>query len=293
MGGVPAMDGYASDPAEMEKTLVGIGQAGDRCIIFDNAPNGTAIGSAPLDRAILARRSFRGRLLGKNQQSPDVPWYAVVFVTGNNLCTRDDSLRRFLPIFLEYPDEHPETRDPRKYHVYRDHGLDLDRYVIRERPQLVAAALTMVRGYLAAGAPDPQLKPIDFPEWERLVRQVVYYATEADPFGSHAELEADDETAGDRLRLVNAWAALCTATGRPEGLTTEEAQEKLAAFEKAQEERPLLITFQRWGRRGLLPDAGRLGYLLRTHKNTATPSGTIRCNDTNKNHRLWSVKRRP
>jgi Domain of unknown function (DUF3854) len=289
-GRVPAMDGYASDPAEMEKTLVGLGQAGDRCIVFDNAPNGSAIGSAPLDRAILARRSFRGRLLGRNAQSPDVPWCAVVFVTGNNLCTRDDSLRRFLPIFLEYPEEHPESRDPKQYQVFRDHGLDLDRYVLRERPHLVAAALTLVRGYLAAGAPQAQLTPLDFPEWERLVRQAVYHATGADPYGSHAELEADDETAGDRLRVVNAWAALCKAAERPNGLTTDEAAEWLEEHAADANERPLIITFQRWAKRGQLPDAKALGYLLRKHRNTGTPSGKLRCHDENVAARRWFVR---
>jgi hypothetical protein len=292
-GRVPAMDGYAADPAEMEKILVGLAVAGDRCVVFDNAPNGSAIGSAPLDRAITARRSFRGRLLGRNEQSTDLPWCAVVFITGNNLGTRDDSLRRFIPMFLEFAHEHPEARDPKKYRVYLEHGLDLSRYVLRERPRLVAASLTLIRGYLTADVDPYPLPALDFPEWEGLVRQAVYHVAGADPYGSHAELEADDETSAERYRLVNAWARLCEAAFKPEGLTTDEAAEKLIEIENDPDHKPLVITFRHWARRGLLPDAKALGYLLRKHKNSTTSCGSIRCDDTNHDARRWRVKRNP
>src|SRR5512142_876978 len=114
-------------------------------------------------------------------------------------CRSSSSTRTSIP--------RPETRDPKNYRVFREHGLDLQAYVLRERPRLVSAALTLLRGFLAADATPAKLTAIDFPEWERLVRQAVHFATGFDPCGSRKDLAADDETMGERTRLVNAWAA--------------------------------------------------------------------------------------
>jgi putative DNA primase/helicase len=286
----PAMDGYPEDPLEMEKILVGLAIAGDRCIVFDNVANGTAVGCAPLDRAIMARGAFRGRILGRNEQSAAVPWSATVFLTGNNLCTQADALRRFEPIFLDYGKMNPEARDPTEFRVFKEHGLHLKDYVEQHRPELVTAALTVVRGYLVANVPPANLEAVDFPEWERLVRQPVYYATGSDPCASHKELAADDETSAERFRLVNAWKALCAASGNPTGMTAEEAATWLAENQIKIAHLPLIITFAVWAKKGTkTPDASTLGYLLRSHKNTLTPCGKIKCNTEHESARRWFV----
>ncbi len=272
----PAMNGYSEDPAEMEKILISLAMAGDRCVVFDNASNGSTIGSAPLDRAITARGSFRGRILGKSEHSPDVPWSATTYVTGNNLCTGADALRRFIPSFLNYKGMNPESRDPKSYRVYLEHGLNLQDYVARHRGRLVTAALTIVRGFLVADVATPKLPPIDFPEWDRLIRQSVYCAMQVDPCGSRKDLAADDQTMGERTRLVNAWKRLCEAAGKPLGMTTEEASNFLSDNENVIEHKPLIVTFAAWAKRGTkTPDASTLGYLLRKHKNAPTPEGMM------------------
>lgn len=289
-GRAPAMDGYASDPAEMEKILIGLAMAGDRCVVFDNAASGSAIGSPPLDRAIMARRSFRGRILGQNRNSSDIPWTATIFVTGNNIHTRDDSVRRVVPIFLDYKDVKPEARDPRQYHVYRDHGVSLTDYVMRERARLVSACLTILRGFLVADLSPADLTPMDFPEWDHLVRRAVHFATGDDPLGSHAELESDDETTDERLRLVAAWSELCRVACKPGGMTTEEAFNVLADRETDPEFRSLINTFSFWARRGSrIPNSRTLGYVLKKHKNAATPGGTIRFDSAHARARIWYV----
>jgi primase-polymerase (primpol)-like protein len=289
-GRAPSMSSYADDTNEMEKTLVGIALAGDRCVVFDNAANGSAIGSPALDRAILARGSFSGRILGQNRQSPNIPWSATIYVTGNNICTRDDSLRRFVSIFLEYGDVKPETRDPKAYRVYREHGLDLQAYVMRERPKLVAACLTILRGFIVAEPAWANLTAMDFPEWDHLIRRAVYFATGHDPLGSHSELESEDETTGERIRLVNAWRGLCNASGHPEGLTTEQANGFLLKLEGDLEHRPLIETFAFWAKGGTrIPNARTLGYLLRRHRNAASPVGKLRSDSVHAGVKRWFV----
>jgi hypothetical protein len=290
-GRLPTMDSYPDDPAEMEKTLVSIAMAGDRCIVFDNASSGSAIGSAPFDRAVTARGGFRGRILGKSQHSPNVPWVATLMVTGNNICTRADSLRRVVPMFMEYPHLKPESRNPRAYQVYRDHGCDLETYVARNRPKLVADALTILRGWLVADEAPSDLTPMDFPEWDRLVRRAVHFATGWDPLGSHDRLEGEDETMGERTRLVGAWRALCLASGKPSGLTAEEASRKLADFEGKVEHRPLIDTFAFWSKNGRLPDSRTLGKLLRKHKDGPTPCGRVVSDGKTDGVNRWSVSK--
>jgi putative DNA primase/helicase len=50
------------------------------------------------------------------------------------------------------------------------------------RAQLVAAGLTVLRGYSAAGRPDMRLPPWgSFEGWSKLVRGALVWAGEADP----------------------------------------------------------------------------------------------------------------
>jgi hypothetical protein len=268
-GRPPAFDGYSDDDAEMEKRLTAVAIAGDRCVVFDNARNGTAIGCSSLDRAITARGAFRGRILGATRMSPDVPWATTVFISGNNLGTRDDGLRRFVTIFLHSEVEHPEERRDEAFIIYRETGLTLCRFVELNRPRLVSSALTLVRAYIAAGCPKADLTPVDFPEWSNLIRQAVHFATGVDPCGSRARLAADDETSAERQQLVTAWADLCYTLGRSDGLTTGEAATALARFRKDDQHPDLINVFATFARPGSpLPGSSELGYRLR---NTAKP----------------------
>jgi putative DNA primase/helicase len=289
-GRPPAFDGYAEQDEEMEKRLTAVAIVGDRVIVFDNARNGAAVGGPALDRAATARGAFRGRILGTSRMSPDVPWVATVFITGNNLGTRDDSLRRFVPIFLYSETEHPEERRDDAFAVYRETGLTLGRYVEENRPRLVAAALTVVRAFVVADRPRADLTPVDFPEWSNLIRQAVYFATGVDPCGSRPRLAADDETSSERERIVGAWADLCTALDQPDGLTTSEAAGALDDFRKEGRHPELLNAFAHFARRGAhLPNSKDLGYLLKRHRKAPTSQGRLESGDTRKGQQRWVV----
>jgi hypothetical protein len=49
------------------------------------------------------------------------------------------------------------------------------------RGELVAAALTILRSFVAAGRPDPRPRPMDYPAWCGLIRNAVHWATGLDP----------------------------------------------------------------------------------------------------------------
>jgi hypothetical protein len=296
-GRPPAFDGYAEDDAEMEKRLGAVSMIGDPLLLLDNARNGGAVGGPALDRAILIPDdgTYRARILGKSEMSPPVPWRTVIAVTGNNLGTKDDALRRFVPCFLLSPLERPETRDPAAFAVTKETGLTLDQYVTRERPRLVAAALTILRGYLAAGrsrgvTKDNQpLTPINFDRWEGLVRQAVYYATGVDPCASRETLEANDRTTQDRHRVVAAWRQLCHDLGETEGLTARQGAEALNR-DDSERSRELRDAFPEAMPRGITRiDSHKLGYLLRRHRDAATPHGTLK--EAGKVHQAvcWAV----
>jgi hypothetical protein len=304
-GRPPAVDGYVLDDVEMDKRLTSIAVAGDRCVIFDNARSGSSVGCPSLDRALTARGAYRGRILGSIKMSPSIPWYTTVIVTGNNLTTQDDALRRFVPIFLFCEEDKPEERRPEEFRVFKDHGLSLRAYVERERPNLVAAALTVVRAYVAAGRPRPRkdLTPMDFPEWDALVRQAVYYATTTgdgdddegiDPCGSRERLVADDDTSSERVRLVEAWSMLCEAMEKSEGVTTGEAANYLRDQERTiviGRNLALIEAFTPFASRGtVVPDSRTLGYVLKRHKGAPTAAGRVASNANRTGAQVWFVK---
>jgi putative DNA primase/helicase len=75
---------------------------------------------------------------------PECDCHTAVFATGNNIGFKGDMVRRGLVCTFEAADERPELR------AFESDALDL---AAVDRGAYVAAALTIVRAYLAAGAP--------------------------------------------------------------------------------------------------------------------------------------------
>ena len=312
-GRPPAMDGYASDDAEMEKRLVAVAMAADPVVVLDNAANGESIGGAALDRAISADGAFRGRVLGKSQMSGDgrreLPWRTVLAVTGNALATKSDTRRRTVPVYLKYEDALPEQRDDSTFAIYRETGLTLKEFITQHRPALVVAAMTIVRAYIALGRPRggkslPMGDP--FGAWDRTIRHAVLWAYGHDPLGQRGRLAESDETSQQAEALVSAWIALCKALdvdhGEPlgtyakKGVSVAKAAEALASWNRgptkdAPPSHPdVLQLFAPFaGRSGPLPDARTLGYALRPVNNVTTCSGTIRSTPPQRGVALWTV----
>lgn len=137
---------YTHDVDELRKRITALALEGDRLVLFDNLDG--RFGNAALDAA-LTSTAWKDRLLGQNKQA-SVPLWATWYATGNNVAVAADTARRVCHVRLETPEENPEGRGDFRH-------PDLLGWVRENRPRLLSAALTVLRGYVRAGRPDQRL----------------------------------------------------------------------------------------------------------------------------------------
>jgi len=186
---MPVTSATANDDAEMRKSITSAALGGDRLILLDNVTG--SLGCASLDAA-LTSTVWTDRVLGKLDKV-SIPMYATWAATGNNVMLRGDTTRRVCHIRLESPQEHPEDRSG--FQV-----PDLRAHVREHRGPLLAAALTILRGYCDAGRPDMGLSSWgSFEGWSALIRSAIVWAGLPDPGMTRIELrsmsEADEASA--------------------------------------------------------------------------------------------------
>jgi putative DNA primase/helicase len=183
-----------ADEAETEKRLYAALLAGDQMIVLDNL-------EAPLRGAVVCQvvtqPAVRFRPLGGSGMVT-VPTNAMVIVTGNNVDLRGDVIRRAMPIHLDAECERPDQRT---------FARDALAHTFANRGPLIRAALTIVRAYLAAGAPAVDgLPPYGgFGEWDRLVRRPLVWAGLPDPLGGAELLRAVDPDLENTRALFTTW----------------------------------------------------------------------------------------
>ena len=77
------------------------------------------------------------------------------------------------------------------------------------RPQLVVAALTIIRAYIAAGSPVIIERPFGrFEEWDRYVRQPLLWLDAPDSCKTRELVERNDPDRAVFGRLVHLWSAV-------------------------------------------------------------------------------------
>ena len=178
----------AEDETEFEKKLGAVLLAGDPIVSIDNCQR-------PVDDQflcmLLTQTDVKIRILGLSKDA-NIPTTALIFANGNNFHFGGDMLRRGLLGRLDAACERPElrqftTEDP--VHLLK-----------RARPQYVAAALTVLRAYLATGQPQaaPHSPLGGFEIWSRLVRDALIWLGESDP------VETDRDRARRRPRSTEA-----------------------------------------------------------------------------------------
>jgi putative DNA primase/helicase len=226
-GRVMTRTGYYHDAIEMDKQIVATALAGDRVVLFDNVDNGGRLGNSSLDRA-LTGRTYRGRILGRSEMTPDLDLISVFYCTGNNLSLCGDIPRRIIPGRLESPMEHPEERDDFAIKSC-DCGCkgDLLAHAGNRRGECVVAALTIIRAYIRAGRPVQPLKAMDFSAWCQLVRNAVYWATDKDPAVGRKDLDESDPDRQKCIALIDGWHEVQTARDVA-GLTSAEMHKILS-----------------------------------------------------------------
>jgi len=180
---------------ELKKIVTTIAMEGHASVLFDNA-EGT-FGGATL-AAALTTTQWTGRILGVSK-TITAPLLTVWYVTGNNLVFVGDTFRRVMPIHLDAGVERPEEREFER--------PDLLAYVRSQRPRLLVAALTVLRGFFEAGRPRHGLPRIgSFEAWDDLIRSCITWALEVDPCeGREAVREEGDADVEAMHALFAAW----------------------------------------------------------------------------------------
>jgi hypothetical protein len=186
---------------ETEKRLGSIILSGIPMISLDNCAHD--LGGEFLCQ-IAERPVVKVRILGRSE-TPDCEIHTAVYATGNNVTFMADMLRRGLVCDLEVLDERPELRKFKRNAVRQAAG---------NRATYVAAALTVMRAYLAAGAPEVCGPFGSYPEWSTMVRSPLVWLGEPDPIVSIDATQAEDPELANLRGLFN----LCVDEFKPDAI---------------------------------------------------------------------------
>lgn len=199
---------YTNDREEMRKRITTLAFEGERLVLTDNLDG--LVGNDIFDAALTAD-TWKDRVLGSNKVY-EGPLHVVWYGTGNNVQLRADTSRRVCHVFLESPEERPETRADLTYPNLRDH-------VRANRGALLSAALTVIKGWLAAGRPKHNLTPWgSYEHWSGVVREMVVFAGQPDPGDTREALQSTaDRDAASMAAIIAAMQKIDPHRG---GLTT-------------------------------------------------------------------------
>jgi hypothetical protein len=176
---------------ETEKRLGSIILSGIPMVSLDNSMHD--LGGEFLCQ-ISERPVVKVRILGTSE-TPDCEVHTAIYATGNNVSLKGDMVRRGLVCNLETLDERPELRRFNR-NTLRQAGAN--------RATYVAAGLTVMRAYLAAGAPEVCGPFGSYAEWSTMVRSPLIWLGEPDPVASIDTTQAEDLELAD-LRELGEW----------------------------------------------------------------------------------------
>jgi hypothetical protein len=177
---------------ETEKRIGAILLSGIQIVSLDNCIHD--LGGELLCQ-VTERPVIRIRILGRSEM-PLCECHTVVYATGNNITFRGDMIRRGLVCNLEALDERPELRK------FQDDALDI---VAADRGAYVAAALTIVRAYLTAGAPAICPPFGSYSAWSTMVRSPLVWLGEPDPVISMEGLRDEDIELANIREFFGLW----------------------------------------------------------------------------------------
>jgi putative DNA primase/helicase len=184
---------YTGDSDEEKKTLLSLLRTGTAAILYDNV-------DLPFENAslcsALTEPTWGCRLLGVNEL-PTVLTNSLFSLTGNNVRLRGDMVSRSIKARINSGLENPQERKFRRV---------LDAYVREHRPELVRAALTVLRWNVSAGYPGLQhLSGTRFADWTRRVRSALVALGEPDPIETQKNIRVVDPaktTLGALLAII-------------------------------------------------------------------------------------------
>jgi putative DNA primase/helicase len=194
---------------ETEKRLSAELMTGQPIVSIDNL-NGD-LGGDFVCQAI-ERPLIKPRILGRSENKR-IENTVTLFGNGNNMKLVGDVVRRVILCSLDANMERPELRHFRGDPVAT---------VLANRGRYIAAVLTIVRGYLAAGCPKPCASFASFDDWSRLIRSPLVWLGRADPVVTTEVARADDPVRNNLRAIVAAWQAI---VGIDKPLTAGELKE--------------------------------------------------------------------
>ena len=218
-GTTPVMSPHpgSSGEQELRKSIFAMLLEGRRVIVFDNVIG--EVDSASL-AAVYTSPTYSDRILGKSS-SGTVPTNALILMSGNNITLKGDLPRRVLKCRID-----PKTETPHQ----RSFDFDPAAMVRDHRQQIVAAALTIINGFitLGQGIALGKGRTASFDAWDDIIRQTVCWLADlqkrgllpsghtadglacprlVDPLDAIADAIAVDPGLLQLGRLLDAWSS--------------------------------------------------------------------------------------
>ena len=178
-GRVAAVNSYGGDDNELRKVLESRLLQGDSFITLDNLS--VALRSDHLCQ-VLSQEEVNIRPLGKTL-ALDSATAVMLCATGNGLRFAGDLTRRVVQINLDAGVERPEER------VFASDVIEDTR---RQRVEIVTAALTLLRAFVANEADKVSPALGSFEQWSNLVRSALVWLGLPDPLGNAATIRDND-----------------------------------------------------------------------------------------------------
>jgi hypothetical protein len=207
-GGRAVLNSIPSNNDEVRKLITTFVVEASQLVLLDDIVDSLGCGAL---NAALTGTTWKDRKLGHNEVI-EGPLRFTMYGTGNNVSLAGDMPRRVCQIRLESAEEHPEDRSGFKYPNVLEH-------VRLHRPQLLIAALTILRGFIVAGRPKQGIENWgSFEGWSELVRGAIVWSGLADPGLTRAEVR--DSADSDSESLLHFMRALKDVDPNGQGLKT-------------------------------------------------------------------------
>ncbi len=245
-----ARKSWPGDNDEVRKTITAVALESLPAVLWDNVAG--TLGCPSLDAALTAV-TWQDRLLGKNETTGTIPLTTIWLATGNNLVIGADTARRTLYCRIESLQENPEDRTefehPNLLAWVRDH-----------RHHLAAAAVAILRAYVAAGKPDQRLTAWgSYEAWSALIRGAIVWLGLPDTCRTRVIVRNADRSVELLRLLLDGIDEACTG----EGVTTSDIVRLLDRPVSDNKPDPYPILRAAVAEACGKPNAQKLGYRLR------------------------------
>jgi putative DNA primase/helicase len=264
------------DEFELEKRLGAALVRGQAMVSIDNV-NGELRGDFLCQ--VVERPIVRVRPLGFSNLI-QIESKTCVYATGNNLILVGDIVRRTLLCSLDPQLERPELRRFKSNPVQA---------VLANRGVYIAAALTVVRAYLAAGYPGELPALASFEDWSRLVRSALVWLGHADPVQTMETAREEDPELDALRRVYRAWNAALGPQPITTGALVELGLHKDYEGKFTKPELHDALMEIAWSSGALSPK--KLGHWLKRYRNRIVSGLQLAsAYDTNAKQHVWRVR---